>query len=462
MQNQLLLKIFSGPQVGAEIILNSGSYVMGLDDNCDLILHDQNMADKHLTLKVSGGHIFVRPFGQEVVMVGGERITEQGETEVPAFSIITAGTTHFGLGPVDEKWPMFFLPDLIDQGRQQGIDPDAKTKEQPLDDEPEEETLSEEEQAARDEKKRKHRRGLTLLVAVLLIGFGLWRLALLFIPQEVPGQHAENTRTPREVIAAVLSEQGLENLEVTQKDNGKLAISGYVVEQHQKTRLVRALRKAKIDVSYEVIAEDVLVESAGEVLGIYQLNLAVKSLGAGNIELRGFSEEAEPLLKAVRTMLADIPGIEAITNEVVTWPDLLDFFYKHLKEQNLLDVVKLELHGGKRLVVKGNLSPAQLEAWSTVSGAYNARYPDLLETSTQFNEVAPAVTPVKRKDSNRLALQIATVSVGNQRYITTVKGDKLFEGSRLPSGHIIKSIDTHKLILEYEGQEFEYQTGGGS
>ncbi|CAM2005067.1 type III secretion system inner membrane ring subunit SctD [Acanthopleuribacter pedis] len=464
MQNQLLLKIFSGPQVGAEIILNSGAYVMGIDDDCDLILHDQNMADKHLTLKLSGGQIFVRPFGQEVVMVGGERVTDPGETEVQPFSIITAGTTHFGLGPVDEKWPMFFLPDLINQdGGKQGIDPEAKTKEQPLDSEPDEdEELSEEEQAAQAAKKAKTKKRARLALALMFFFLAIFWFSRLFTPE--PGDETvpiADLGTPSEKVIVILDRLAMNHLSLFQKTNRRLTLGGYVATQEEKLQLGRALRKEKVDVSFEVVAEDALVTSANEVLGIYSLNLGVRSLGAGNIEIHGFTEEADVLLKAVRTMLADISGIEAITNDVVTWPDLLDFFYKEMKKEDLLDVVKLELHGGKRLVVKGNLGPNQLESWDLVRQNYNEKYPELLEMREQFNEVTP-VKPRKAKNSNKLALQIATVSVGSQRYITTAKGDKLFEGSRLPSGHIIKAIHSDKLILEFNGQEFEYQMGGGS
>ena len=42
-----LLKVFTGPHVGAEILLSDGDYVVGSDDACDVIFSDRFIAPRH-------------------------------------------------------------------------------------------------------------------------------------------------------------------------------------------------------------------------------------------------------------------------------------------------------------------------------------------------------------------------------------------------------------------------------
>ena len=50
----LLLKIFSGPHVGAEVLLGDGEHVVGGDESCDVILNDQFIASRHAQITIAG------------------------------------------------------------------------------------------------------------------------------------------------------------------------------------------------------------------------------------------------------------------------------------------------------------------------------------------------------------------------------------------------------------------------
>ena len=49
----VILRIFSGLHIGAEIELIEGIYVIGTDDSCDLILNDSTLKGRHAALRVS-------------------------------------------------------------------------------------------------------------------------------------------------------------------------------------------------------------------------------------------------------------------------------------------------------------------------------------------------------------------------------------------------------------------------
>lgn len=56
-KSSCLLKIFSGPNIGAEVPLQDGVYVLGSDDDCDLVLADHFIAPRHAQLELSGGKV---------------------------------------------------------------------------------------------------------------------------------------------------------------------------------------------------------------------------------------------------------------------------------------------------------------------------------------------------------------------------------------------------------------------
>lgn len=49
----ILLRVFSGPHLGAEVVLPVGDHVLGADDSCDIILSDAGMAARHAVLSVA-------------------------------------------------------------------------------------------------------------------------------------------------------------------------------------------------------------------------------------------------------------------------------------------------------------------------------------------------------------------------------------------------------------------------
>ena len=51
---QYILKIFSGPHVGGEVMVRDGHYVIGSDETCDVILSDPFIAPRHARLTVAG------------------------------------------------------------------------------------------------------------------------------------------------------------------------------------------------------------------------------------------------------------------------------------------------------------------------------------------------------------------------------------------------------------------------
>ncbi len=91
MSGGVVLKIFSGPHLGAEAELLPGEYVLGNDPSCDIVLSDSSLMARHALLTVGesadGSHEFsASPLDGKV---------SQGGKDLPAGSPIQAGTPFF-------------------------------------------------------------------------------------------------------------------------------------------------------------------------------------------------------------------------------------------------------------------------------------------------------------------------------------------------------------------------------
>src|SRR5690242_8932354 len=98
-----ILKIISGPHQGAEEVLRPGRTVVGTDPECDIVLHDMLLAPRHLAFHFANDAVTVEPL-EGRVHYQGRRVL--GPLPVSKFTFVTAGTTHFVLGPSSERWPL--------------------------------------------------------------------------------------------------------------------------------------------------------------------------------------------------------------------------------------------------------------------------------------------------------------------------------------------------------------------
>jgi hypothetical protein len=103
----LELRVLSGPSLGAVIELGPGTYVIGSDGGCDLVLAaDASVAGRHLELRVRevGGvpDVWARPPEGGIVINGVE--TAQEGAALPKKAVLGAGFTALAWQVPGESW----------------------------------------------------------------------------------------------------------------------------------------------------------------------------------------------------------------------------------------------------------------------------------------------------------------------------------------------------------------------
>ena len=113
------LKVVAGVHKNAELVLEPNTeYKIGSNDDCDIILVDDGVEEKHLSLCLSENRVWMEKNGAPVFLDG--KPLHEKEAVLESFQIITAGEAHFAIGLENESWPSLappvleFKPDISD------------------------------------------------------------------------------------------------------------------------------------------------------------------------------------------------------------------------------------------------------------------------------------------------------------------------------------------------------------
>lgn len=104
--SRFILKILSGLHVGAEFYLPLGVTRLGKSPDCDIILHDQGLADEHLIFRCSGQETLVECPTQAsaALLNGADELHEQGPYTIGDYGLITSAGLYLALGVADACW----------------------------------------------------------------------------------------------------------------------------------------------------------------------------------------------------------------------------------------------------------------------------------------------------------------------------------------------------------------------
>lgn len=98
----LTLRVLSGPHRGAEFEIPAEAVTIGTADTCDVIIDDPAIVEQHAQLQLESDHIKLTPL-EGAVFVDGKLLQEASDVE--NFVFITLGSTYLMVGPADsEQW----------------------------------------------------------------------------------------------------------------------------------------------------------------------------------------------------------------------------------------------------------------------------------------------------------------------------------------------------------------------
>ncbi len=260
------LRVLAGVHAGAERKLQEKAFLMiGSSDDCDLIFSDPGVAPHHCIVTRNGGDLSIRAIDAEVRL--DDQMLHPGDPQaIQPFTLVRIGGTSFALGP---HW----------SDRWQALLSQIETAPNPA--------------AAEAGQKPRGNRVATIAVALLLLGASAGALMLaqnrsrpVVAPVAPPPSEAE----VRELIDA----QGLKGLAVTQRNDGRFAVTGWVESSDDLTALRTRFEQRGVRADIEAKSGQRIADDLAERFRMKNMHVKTEWQGQGRVLVRGrFSDQGE-------------------------------------------------------------------------------------------------------------------------------------------------------------------------
>jgi type III secretion system YscD/HrpQ family protein len=459
-----ILKVLSGPHLGAEVQLAAGDYRLGRDDSCDIVLSDRSLAGQHALFAISAEGARIQSLAGEV------RLDHQPHQDaarlLPFFTVIGLGTTHVAVGPEAATWPELIPPApplaaaqpvqvLPAAQATDGTAPAPAAESKPAKGgtvAPAAPTT------ARQDRRRSLRRWIARAAALLLLlamgaGFAANRDGLLAQRAVEPERGLEpQASSPREKVLAMLEQDDMaKGLKVVEDRRGRLIVEGHVDSLAAQTMLTEKLRQSPEPVQVRIVAGDQMVATARDTLAALGYDLDVAYAGDGMLRLAGYVPESSDLQRTVDIVQRDVAGLDGIRNDVMTDRSIMTGLEDRLRKAGLGEAIRLRLEANKKITARGNLRAEEMPAWTQIQAEFDRDYGRYLEIVSQVTE--------SRRDNALpgVQLNVRALGFGDLPYVILGDGQKYLEGSILTDGWTIQRIRPSEVVLSKGGQLYVHE-----
>lgn len=325
------LKILTGPQMGAELLLPPGDYAIGSSEDADLYLADVAVLARHAVLHVGDGGCGIEPAVPDAV-VDVDGVAISGRTALAMYQVVTLGGTHLAVGP-DGQWEKLPTPPVkVAEAPPFATEPANKSasEEHPADLEPEpvpaNAAVADAEPAASPQKTR--RRSLfPLLFLFLLLAAGLWALArfvLIQTPeQKLAAKTAANLRDMgiNVVYPGTFSpDPGVIALAVTAE--GRISLAGLVGNPEDKRDVLAAAQLPENIVADRI---RVLTSEVEQVAAGLRRDFPFVALDTDEdnfiVAMTGMVDSFSEYSQVSRLVRAALPAEVPLRNRLIVWED---------------------------------------------------------------------------------------------------------------------------------------------
>jgi len=483
----IALYVFSGPHLGARLELTAGTWLLGSDDACDLIL--QGLEPRHAVLD-----IVAEDNGEKVALLpldGGVRLhdREESPSAEPVRLTPQAGEIWYlgltclvwnkpdVLQCVPEPEAAFSLASTKTEQESGGV----STEPVPGNEMGSTEVALQTENAniagsdadslpvalteATPQKKRLHARFvlLGLVTAFLII------MSAVLTPAEKPEQYPA-------LVEQYLKDANIHGLIVTSRDPG-VEVRGSVEDDAAMLRLRDVARALHFPVYLEVGVQEDILRAVRSSLGIrgFRPEVRLEEGEAGqSLSVAVYMKDSLLEEAAFTALTNEVRGLPQIRRRIVHETELAPVLEKALKDAGLPGVRPLFLPG--RVDFVGDFGPEDREALLRVRREAEKRLN--IPLPGQSTESVPSLSASVREqspspveptgsvaqddeDGDPLGgLRVTGVTMQPMRFVTTADGRRLFEGAVLPGGATLESISTTTLTLRKGGRVFTHRLRG--
>jgi type III secretion protein D len=470
----IALRTFSGPNMGAEVMLPPGAYIIGTDYSCDIVLSDSGMAPRHAALTAEPpqpGHparVHLKPLDAEIILEDAPLPAEGGD--IPPVTPWFLGLTCLSWNAPDAPREKI-IPRLPGQPVQApGPGPQTSPG-----------------QGAAENKESVTSNNVGIEMPTLLPRKRRWpaRLALFLLLIVTAALVFESRGAPdsTEDLAVKLREEirqaGLDKVRVN-SENGRITVAGSVLDEKERGLLWSMARNLKCPVYIRVGVREDMAQAVAMKLNSSGIFPAVTFPGGGEgMHVAAYIKDIQTENAAFASLNKDLPDLPPIEKRIVHAAQLKSFIEKGLDRANLRNVNivlgagRVDLtdtsssgnHEALRQVMK------RIEENLSIPLAYTIISRDSPPAGTGGSQavvplvpdgIAPDIAAAPPGNSPLEGMRITGVTMGSMRFISLGNGQRTFEGGMLPGGHVLESISLDALTLSKNGRITTYPLRGNN
>lgn len=372
-----LLKILSGPNIGATVSLPNGAFYVGNNVECDIVLHDEFVAHQHIRILQVNRRLCVEVIAQPVWINGQKKVT--GNVALNYHDIVTVGQTSFCLGKPNERWPELELPAIGEIEKPTAAEV-VISERLPIPEKPQ--VVAQVGQgSAVNTRVNRHwwrRWHLGLTIPVILVSSALLFAARGPVAEKPLTKHAEMMAV-QDVITSLGAD---ENVQVSQMRNGEISISGYAQDYLEKQVMVERISRLSPSTSVRIYDTEKMVLQSTQMLSLNRLHqVTASSTGPGVLLLQGYESDDFRLRNTLQHIRSETAGLRELKNEVITPNSAFRYLLSLVKDTDIEPYLLLNLRED-RIWAEGTLSDEMLNDWLLVMKKFRSVYeilPELVE-----------------------------------------------------------------------------------
>jgi|YelNatPaOPRAMG01_1025707.scaffolds.fasta_scaffold01323_17 type III secretion system YscD/HrpQ family protein len=438
-----MMKILSGSHIGSELLLEDGTYILGRDDSCDIILSDADIAPSHCRLEIKEDVLLMTAL-EGNVRNGTQQFTKGETVSVSPRTIVRFGMTVAYFFREWDSIEDIALPALWSDEKPSS-EASENTSASPGEDEE-----KREEKTKVELPKNKGRMSLvgrwTLVVGTLGLIMALIFSSILFMSYKSRKEKERNlppvVSPTAEEIQAFLSSQGYPFIHVTSKSAGLFKLEGLVSSDEKKLQLRQILTQKPYPFQFQVM-------TLKEVEDIIKSVLTYRTIGESSIEAK---EDGTVHIGCILSSSKDVDKVRQRVQSEISFMNFLsiqwDIHTIDEMEQYLAQILRNKLFEGleitrekDQILVSGSFPKKMENEYRNLIKDFVNRYGAGFLKDKAHVEIP--ITPAPP------ALSIETVAIGSSNFIVTSSGRRIVEGEEVDNGYTVEEIKEDKVILRY-------------
>lgn len=244
---------------------------------------------------------------------------------------------------------------------------------------------------------------------------------------------------PQQYVEQYQKQHSLSEIKVNWVTPTRLEITGWCWHENNMTPLLAVLRQHQIAFSNQAICQDSLLRN---------VQYAIQLYGYANFQVEPGDERGEVIINGA---VEDDGRWQEVMKLLSTMPGLKKWNVVNQSESQTAQIIQLL----KKNFLLGKLSIRKTNGRIIISGKLNDKDVDLLAgIIRKFMQSNPAAAPmvyqnIQTTDSVSGVLPAPIISVGGNEsspYLELSNGMRLQKGAALPSGYIIRNIDSNNGV----------------